>query len=136
MSVKGVLSNKKALDSNLFLCQGRTAYFLSNVRHDPRCHLAFMGETHALSGIPAYPRQLTYAYTLQNTLWKSHFTAPSAVHLTICFLPDSQHRRLSVKASLPLSPPQRFAILNYFIIYHTVCSLSRQKTNKKIKEIP
>ena len=37
-------------------------------------------------------------------------TAPSAVHLTMCFLPDSQLRRLSVKASLPLSPLQRFRV--------------------------
>ena len=35
-------------------------------------------------------------------------TVPSAVHLTTCFSPDSQHHRLSVKASLPLSPLQQF----------------------------
>ena len=40
-------------------------------------------------------------------------TAPSAVHLTNCFSPDSQHHRLSVEASLPLSPLQRFSLLNY-----------------------
>ena len=40
-------------------------------------------------------------------------TAPSAVHLTTCFSPDSQHHRLSVEASLPLSPLQRFSLLNY-----------------------
>ena len=37
-----------------------------------------------------------------------HLTAPSAVHLTTCFTPDSQHHRLSVMALLPLSPLQRF----------------------------
>ncbi|MBR2593019.1 MAG: hypothetical protein IKD83_00130, partial [Firmicutes bacterium] len=45
-------------------------------------------------------------------------TAPSAVHLAACFLPDSQHRRLSVKASLPLSPHQRFSVLNFNEFYH------------------
>ena len=44
---------------------------------------------------------------------KSHLTAPSAVHLTARFLPASQHRRLSVKASLTLSPLQRFSMLNF-----------------------
>lgn len=77
------------------------------------------GITRALSRIPTYPRQLTYAHTLQNTLGKrSHLTAPSAVHLTTCFLPDSQHLRLSVKALLPLSPLQRFTMLNCFGFYH------------------
>ena len=38
----------------------------------------------------------------------SLLTAPSAVHLTTCFSPESQHLRLSVKASLPLSPHHRF----------------------------
>lgn len=45
-------------------------------------------------------------------------TSPSAVHLTVCFLPGSQQRGLSVKASLPLSPLQRFLLFRYFILYH------------------
>ena len=71
------------------------------------------GPTRALSRRPTYTRQLTYALTLQNTLRISHLTAPSAAHLTACFLPAFQHRRLSVKASLPLSPLQRFIMLNF-----------------------
>ena len=51
--------------------------------------------------------QLTYAFTSQNTRPKP-LTAPSAVHLTGCFLPDSQQYGLSVEAYLPLSPHQRF----------------------------
>ncbi len=47
---------------------------------------------------------------------KSHLTAPSVVHLTICFLPDSQHHRLSVKALLPLSPLQQFSIIKLIFI--------------------
>ena len=67
------------------------------------------GMNRALYRIPAYPRQLTYAPTLQNTLRPApHLTAPSAVHLTACFLPGSQHPGLSGKALLPLSPHQRF----------------------------
>ena len=62
-----------------------------------------------LAGYQLYPRQLTYAHTSQNT-WQWPFTAPSAVHLTTCFSPDSQHRGFSVEASLPLSPLQRFSV--------------------------
>ncbi len=46
-------------------------------------------------------------------------TAPSAVHLTICFAPGSQHPGFSVGASLPLSPLQRFKLLNLKKEYHT-----------------
>ena len=41
-------------------------------------------------------------------------TAPSAVHLMTCFPPDSQRRRLSVGASSPLSPLQRFDFIFCF----------------------
>ena len=55
----------------------------------------------------------------------SHLTAPSAVHLTTCFLPDFQLRRLSVKASLPLSPSQRFKIFIFCIISPLYSSVKR-----------
>ena len=73
----------------------------------------------ALSRIPTYPRQLTYAHTLQNTLENIHLTAPSAVHLPTCFSSGSQLPGLSVKASLTLSPLQRFNILLNFSQYTT-----------------
>lgn len=69
-----------------------------------------------LTGYQHIPGKLRLPTASQNTLCKAHLTAPSAVHLTTCFLPDSQHRRLSVKASLPLSPLQRFGLLNLTII--------------------
>ena len=74
--------------------------------------------TRALSEIPSYLRLVTLAQTSQNTLI-AHFTAPSAVHLTICFAPGSQHPGFSVRASLPLSPLQRFKLLNLKKEYHT-----------------
>jgi len=74
--------------------------------------------TRALSEIPSYLRLVTLAQTSQNTLI-AHFTAPSAVHLTICFAPGSQHPGFSVGASLPLSPLQRFKLLNLKKEYHT-----------------
>lgn len=74
--------------------------------------------TRALSEIPSYLRLVTLAQTSQNTL-TNHFTAPSAVHLTICFVPGSQHPGFSVGASLPLSPLQRFNLLNLKKEYHT-----------------
>lgn len=65
---------------------------------------------------------------------KSHLTAPSAVHLTACFLPASQHRRLSVKASLTLSPLQRFSMLNflYCSIAIRFCQVLMRTRLKKI----
>jgi len=54
-----------------------------------RCHLDSRIKIHALSRIPSYPRQLTYAHTLQATGQDKNlpFTAPSAGHLMICFQP-------------------------------------------------
>jgi len=103
----GILFVKKenALDSSV-VCQGRMKIRGATLIH---------GRSRALCGIPAYPRQLTYAPTLQNTLCRAHLTAPSAAHLTTCFLPDSQRRRLSVRALLPLLPLHRFKELNYSI---------------------
>ena len=56
----------------------------------------------------------------------SLLTAPSAVHLTTCFSPESQHLRLSVKASLPLSPHHRFfrSLFNLWYLYHCFFILS------------
>ena len=98
---------------------------LSRTNHPIRGATLFHGLTRALCGIPLYPRQLTYAPTSQNTLEPPpHLTAPSAVHLTTCFSPDSQRRGLSVQASLPLSPHQRFA-MNFLPSYHFAPALSR-----------
>ena len=82
------------------------------------------GMTRALSRIPTYPRQMTSACNVAEYFVKSHLTAPSAVHLTTCFLPDSQQHRLSVKASLSLSPLQRFELLNLDELQHAYFSLS------------
>ena len=61
--------NKKALTER---------YHLSRTnKHNAQSVLVIRGATlihgksHALSKIPAYPRQLTYAITLQNTQWDS-----------------------------------------------------------------
>ena len=72
----------------------------------PRCHLA-LRHCRTLYEIPAYLGQLTYVLTSQNT-GLALFPAPSAVHLTNSFSPISQQRGLSVQASSPLSPHQRF----------------------------
>ena len=77
------------------------------------------GMTRALSRIPTYPRQMTSACNVAEYFVKSHLTAPSAVHLTTCFLPDSQQHRLSVKASLPLYPLQRFELLTFYGLYYS-----------------
>ena len=67
-----------------------------------------------LAEIPSYlPATDVCQHVAGYSAHKTHFAAPSAVHLTMCILPDFQHRRLSVKASLPLSPLQRFAVLTW-----------------------
>ena len=73
-----------------------------------------------LAEIPSYlPATDVCQHVAGYSAHKTHFAAPSAVHLTMCILPDFQHRRLSVKASLPLSPLQRFNILLNFSQYTT-----------------
>ena len=65
-------------------------------------------------------------------LAKAVFPAPSAVHLTSRVSPGSQPPKLSVKASLPLSPLQRFEVLNAQSIPHpspAVNRLSRAAAN-------
>ena len=75
-------------------CQGRAYPY---ARGATLLHGPFTGR--ALSGVPTYPRQLTYAHTSQNTRPELRpLTAPSAVHLTVRFLPSSQLPGLSVKA--------------------------------------
>ena len=100
------------------LCQGR-------IKHLSAVPPWFTVWPVRLAGYQHIPGKWRLPATSQNTLWESHLTAPSAVHLTTCFLPDSQHRRLSVKASLPLSPLQRFILLNFFTLYHLDMRLSR-----------
>lgn len=62
-------------------CQGRILFQVQKIRGATLFH----GLTHALSEVPSYFRQLTYANTSQNTKFKKLFLAPSAVHLTNCF---------------------------------------------------
>ena len=50
--------------TDFYFCQGR----IMHNNYNPRCHLEFTGNPCALSRIPSYPRQLTYASTSQNTL--------------------------------------------------------------------
>ena len=81
----------------------------------------------ALCRVPSYPRQLTYALTSWNTPWQPiqcscpGLTTPSAVHLTTCFLPDSQQHGLSGKASSPLSPLQRFFVVFWYTTFFNPC---------------
>ena len=85
---------QKTPRQKMMLCQGRILYENSTII---RGATLLHGLTRALSGIPSYPRHMTSARTSQNTLCMPHFTAPSAAHLTTCFPPASQPRRLSVR---------------------------------------
>ena len=79
---------------SLTVCQGRAYPY---ARGATLLHGPFTDR--ALSGVPTYPRQLTYAHTSQNTQPELRpLTAPSAVHLTVRVLPGSQLPGLSVKA--------------------------------------
>ena len=77
----------------------------------PRCHLDSQLTLRRLAGYQHTPGNSRIP-TRYRILRKIRFPVPSVVHLTSCFLPDSQHRGFSVKASLPLSPPQRFTIFS------------------------
>lgn len=89
-SVRGSYKTKTPRQKT-HLCQGRINTY-------PRCHLDSRS-ARALDRdtdiSPAYHACLSRRRILCGV---PHLTAPSAVHLTTCFLPDSQHRRLSVKA--------------------------------------
>ena len=96
------MKTKTPLTEIYYLRQGRIIRIIRGAtlihRNDPM-HLA---------GYKHIPGIYTLAYSVAEYFGKTHLTAPSAVHLTTCFLPDSQHHRFSVKALLPLSPLQRF----------------------------
>ena len=98
------------------LCQGR----VKSIRGATLIH----GSPRALCGIPAYPRQMTSASNVAAYSGMPRFPAPSAVHLMICVSPDSHQRGLSVDARSPLSPLQRFSILNLIVLYYWVDGLS------------
>ena len=70
-----------------------------------------------LAGYHHIPGNLRMPYVAEYSVLK-HLTAPSAVHLTACFSPDSHPRRLSVEASLQLSPHQRFKWIIYSAVFH------------------
>ena len=96
-SVKG--ASKKRPWQKYTFCQGRTKY-LSAV---PPWFTAW--PVH-LAGYLHIPGKWRLPATSQNTQHMhqtisgtSLLTAPSAVHLTMCFLPEFHHLRLSVKAS-------------------------------------
>ena len=110
--------------TEISICQGRIIQLIIRGatlihRNDP---MRLAGYRHIL-GI------YTLAYSVAEYFGKTHLTAPSAVHLTTCFLPDSQHRRLSVKASLPLSPLQRFKYSIIHIIRRTICCVNIKNEN-------
>ena len=86
------------------------------MQYYPRCHLAFTADPCTHQDTDISPATDVCQHVAEYSV-SPHFTAPSAAHLTICFSPDSQHPRLSVKASLPLSPHQRF-------IYEVFCSIA------------
>ena len=96
-------ANKNAPDRNLS-CQGRISFI--------RGATLIYGFAHTLCGIPAYPRQLTYAP--RRVILRVFPAFPRALSGPFdgLFLPGSQRPGLSVKASPPLSPLQRFNVLN------------------------
>ena len=99
----------------------------------PRCHLALEGFPSTLFGILTYPRQLTYAFTSQNTRqglcthmqFPSLLAAPSVVHLTDCVLPVLSYPGSLCVHELFLSPHLRFmGDINFKPLYVSGASLS------------
>ena len=93
----------------------------------PRCHLDSQHTLRRLAGYQHTPGNSRIP-TRYRILRKIRFPVPSVVHLTSCFLPDSQHRGFSVKALLPLSPPQRFTI---FSCWERILHGSRRAVKQK-----
>ena len=119
---------KNAPDRKSLFCQGRIKIFIDRViRGATLVHGLSLFPGRALCRVPSYPRQLTYALTSWNTPWQlvqcscPGLTTPSAVHLTTCFLPDSQQHGLSGKASSPLSPLQRFSVVLWYTTFFGPC---------------
>ena len=106
--------NKNALDKIHFVKDEYCTLFSCTT--NPRCHLVFTGTNPCTLQDTCISQATDVCLHVAEYSVKPHLTAPSAVHLTTCFLPDFQHRRLSVKASLPLSPLQRFIITIYIFI--------------------
>ena len=90
----------------------RQTQTLSGTGDNSRGATLIHGLTRALSEIPAYLRQLTYAYTSQNT-WQLPFPAPLNGPFNRLHFDPAQLPGLSVRASLFLSPLQRFGYMDF-----------------------
>ena len=82
-------SLKNALDRNLLSAKDE----YHNISAVPPC---VHGTTMLLSGYQHIHGNSRMPSRCRILCDSSHLTAPSAVHLTTCFLPDSQHHRFSV----------------------------------------
>ena len=82
-------SLKNALDRNLLSAKDE----YNNLSAVPPC---IHGPTMLLSGYQHIHGNSRMPSRCRILCDSSHLTAPSAVHLTTCFLPDSQHHRFSV----------------------------------------
>ena len=96
---KFLCKHKFELGSSCITKKSLTESYLSRTNNlYPRCHLEFVNN-HTLCRIPLISPATDACLTSQNTKFHMEsFLAPSVVHLTSCFLPVSQHHRLSVGA--------------------------------------
>ena len=101
-------AGREKIKSSLTDCLSRT-----NNHAYPRCHLAFTGPSpYSWRDTSISPATDVCPHVAPYSALYARFPAPSAVHLTVCFLPGSQHPGLSGRASPPLSPHQRFTVFN------------------------
>ena len=62
-------------------------------------------------------------YSAKILITFSHLTAPSAVHLTTCFRPDSQHAQALCTGIIAVISASTVCMLMYYSIYNSSCQM-------------
>ena len=62
-------------------------------------------------------------YSAKILITFSHLTAPSAVHLTTCFRPDSQHVQALCTGIIAVISASTVCMLMYYSIYNSSCQM-------------
>ena len=71
-------------------------------------------------------------YSAKILITFSHLTAPSAVHLTTCFRPDSQHVQALCTGIIAVISASTVCMLMYYSIYNSSCQAFCKSSKKTI----
>ena len=70
-------------------------------------------------------------YSAKILITFSHLTAPSAVHLTTCFRPDSQHTQALCTGIIAVISASTVCMLMFYSIYNSSCQVFYKSFEKK-----